>query len=279
MKIKYFIILLLVLLSFVSCTKLEIITDPYWINVVSDFTGSAAKLKIRSFFMGGLLTFSIVDVNDGVPSVPQLNISGKEIFLLSPLLSTQASVLSNAVSSNLIYYFGDEEGNSNDSTDNRVQIKRDRRKAFFEAGELLSKEITTNLTLPVIYSIDNTTQNEEALSFLDGLNSGNKIINIISVEVADLTSESDIRNFFDTGEVKNNDFIVIFSNKWKNLCYELSEKDNKNIITSDSWFHSTFSSFILFSVEDDINGMLKKVYYHSKKKILDDITLEGYIYK
>ncbi len=277
MKMKYLLILLLIQLSFVSCTKVEIITDPYWVNLVSDFNGSAAKLKFQSFFMGAFLKFSIVDMKDGKPDVNQLNIPGNDILLLSPLLSSQFNALPNVFGSNLIYYFGNADDNSKDSTDTLVQIKRDRKKAFFEAGELLSKEINTNLTLPLIYSVDNRTWKEEALSFLDGLNSGNKTINIISVEVEEFTSESDIRDFFDTYEVKNNDYMVIFSNKWKNLCYELSEKDNKIIITSDSWFNSTFSSFILFSIEDDINGMLKKVYYNGKKKILADITLEGYI--
>ncbi len=58
-----------------------------------------------------------------------------------------------------------------------------------------------------------------------------------------------------------------------------SEETEKSIVTSDSWFMETYATFILFSIEDDIKGMLKKVFYNAKIGKLDDITLEGSISK
>ncbi|MCK5674303.1 MAG: hypothetical protein KAH95_13060 [Spirochaetales bacterium] len=279
MRIKYFIITVLVLFTSVSCTKVEIITDSYWIHLVEDFNGNAFKLKLDSFLMGSSLSFSIVDVKDDIPDLTQINSSESDIYLLSPLLSSGISTYSKADGNKLIYYFNNTEDRSTDSDDNLVKIERDRKDSFFEAGELLSKDLESSLILPIIYSVNNKVQREEALSFLEGLNKSGKNIGIISVEVDNSTTESEIRNFFDSDIVKNNEYIVIFANKWKNLCFEISERDRKHIVTSDSWFNSIFSSFILFSIEDDINGMLKKVYYNAKMKNLADITLEGYIYK
>lgn len=276
---KSYLIIVLLFFTLVSCTKVEIVTDSYWPNLVSDFQGSSFSLKFQSFLRGTRLSFTTVEVKNEIPDLVGLRISESDIYLLSPLLSQRVSDFSKETGSSTVYYFGNTSNPLTDITDNMVIIKRDRRKAFFEAGELLKGKLENNYILPVIYSIDTESYREEALSFLDGLNSGEKKVEIISFEVTNTITEAEIRNFFDRNVVKNNKYVVVFSNKWKNMCYEISERDSKHIITSDSWFNKTYAPFILFSVEDDIKGMLNKVYYNAKKKKLDDITLEGYICK
>jgi len=276
MKKKLFIIILL-LLTLVSCTRVEILTDPYWVYLVSDFQGSALKLKFQSVLKSVNLDFSIIDVNNGIPDLSELKLPESDIYLLSPFLSSYAGELSKSKSNRLIYYFGETEDKIDNSADNMIMIKRDRGKSFFEAGVMLSRELESNLVLPVIYSVSNQILEKEALSFIKGLNSGGGNIEILTFKVDNNTTESQIRNFFDKNVLINTNYIVIFTNKWKNICYELSGRDSKNIITSDSWFNSTYSFSIHLSVEDDINGMLKKVYYNAKTEKLEDITLEGYV--
>ncbi len=271
MKKKFFLIIIIVLLILVSCTKVEIITDSYWTYIVSDFQGNALRLKVQSFFKGVNLSLFTVNVKDEIPDLNELIVSDSDIYFLSPLLSVRAHEFSKAEGDSLVYYFGKTKDRISDITDNLIMVIRDRRTSFFEAGELLSEKLDSDFILPVIYSTDNSTYKEEALSFLDGLNSGEKNINLISIEINDNTPEIEIRNFFDKDVVKNSKYVVFFSNKWKNVCYEISERDNKSIITSDSWFINTYSAIILFSIEDDIDGMLKKVYNNAKMKKLTDI--------
>lgn len=277
MNIKYVLIIVLVLLTLVSCTKVEVITDSYWTFLVSDFQGAARKLRLQSLFKGVRLGFFTVNMKEGFPELSEPIVPESDIYLLSPLLSSNANRISEAASTSLVYYFGKQGDPVTNSSDNLIMVVRDRRRSFFEAGKLLSSILDSNFILPVIYCADNLTHKEEALSFIDGLNSGEKKINLVSIEISNTTPEAEIRKYFDKDVVKNSNYLVFFPNKWKSICYEISERDNKSVITSDSWFNNTFSTLILFSIEDDIEGMLKKVYYNGKKKKLADISLEGYI--
>ncbi len=154
-------------------------------------------------------------------------------------------------------------------------IRKDRLESFYEAGELLNNKIKNTLVLPVIFEIDNNSLKEETQSFITGFESGKN--KIIPFEISNTDKELDIRNIFENKVVQNSKYLAIFSNNWKKICLELAEKENKLIVTSDSWFYSSYKSTILFSVEDNIKGMLNKVYNSAKMEKLDDITLEGVI--
>ncbi|MEA1911699.1 MAG: hypothetical protein U9N32_08530 [Spirochaetota bacterium] len=279
MKKKHFLIIILIFLTLSSCTRVEIVTDSYWTYLVSDFQGTALKLKIQSFIRGVILSFTVIDIKDEIPDLTDQYFSQHDIYILSPLLSSKAFELSDLYTDTPVYYFGLEGDSITDSADNLIMIKRDRKKSFFEAGKLLSKELEENFYLPVIYSTENQLFEEEALSFFEGLNDSGKNINLIPLKVTENSAETEIRNFFDKEVVKNSRYIVVFTNKWRNICFELSERDSKSIITSDSWFLGTYASFILFSIEDDIIGMLNKVYSNAKRKRLTDITLKGHVFR
>jgi hypothetical protein len=276
---KYFILIILVQLTLSSCTKVNIITDSYWKNLVSDFQGNAFTLKFQSFLQGSILKFSIISVKEDLSSLTGLGDPESDIYLLSPLLSGRVSEFPQEMSNKKIYFFGSKSVQRNDIKDNMVEITRDRRESFYETGKLLSKILEENYILPVIYSVDNDRDEDEVSKFFDGIDSSGKNIDFLTLEVAEYTAEEEIRLFFDKGLVKKSKYIVFFANKWKNICYDMSERDSKYIITSDSWFVSSYDSLILFSVEDDIKGMLKKVYSNVKNKNFADIILEGVISK
>jgi len=276
---KYLILIILVQLTLSSCTKIDIVTDPYWKNLVPDFQGNAFALKFRSFLQRVTLNFSIIKVKEDIPSLTGLGDPKSDIYLLSPFLSSRVSEFSQEMSNRTIYFFENKSIGKNDIKDNTVVITRDRRESFYETGRLLSKILKENYILPVIYSVDNDRDKYESKYFFDGIDSRARNIDFLTLEVSESTSEEEIRVFFDKELVKKSKYIVFFANKWKNICYDLSERDSKYIITSDSWFVGSYDTLILFSIEDDMKGMLKKVYSNVKNNNFADIILEGVISK
>ena len=261
----------------ISCSKVEILSDPYWKTLVSEFQGKAVGIKIQSFLNGNKLILTVVDVVGTITELRGYTETGSDIYLLSPLLSNSVSSLAKARSTSFYYYFDNINRSVVDRNDNMVVIERDRRKAFFDAGILVTKEMGDNSFLPIVFDVDNSVQKEETDSFLDGIEKSGKNISIVSMEVNSTTSEVEIRSFFNKEGVNNGTHMVIFTDKWKNICYELSERDGKKIITSDSWFSKTYELLIILSIEDDIKGMLKKVYNNMKTGKHTDIILKGSI--
>ncbi len=274
---KYIIIVLILNFSLISCSKVEILSDPYWNTLISDFKGKAAGIKFQALVNRKILKLSVVNVEEDISDLGKFSDSLSDIYLISPLLSQSISTPGEADSSAVFYYFGHSNKDAILDSDNMVIIERDRNKAFFDAGVLVSKEFMDISILSIVYDVENSVQNVEVMSFLDGIKqSGNKI-SISSLKVKSDTSESGIRGFFDKKNVKNNSLIVIFTDKWRKICYELSERDDKMIITCDSWFYKTYESSIVISIEDDIKGMLKKVYNNVNTGKHADITLDGII--
>lgn len=282
MKIKYLSIIIIATIIFTSCTKVEILTDSYWPYFVSDFRKSASLLKFQALFKGFKLELTVSNLENETSDTIEPNSFNSDIYLLSPLLSQQIDNFSDANKKGIFYYFAnstDFSGNLADkpgnSADKIVMIRKDRLESFYEAGELLNNKIKNTLVLPVIFEIDNNSLKEETQSFITGFESGKN--KIIPFEISNTDKELDIRNIFENKVVQNSKYLAIFSNNWKKICLELAEKENKLIVTSDSWFYSSYKSTILFSVEDNIKGMLNKVYNSAKMEKLDDITLEGVI--
>ncbi|MDA3937692.1 MAG: hypothetical protein PF693_00055 [Spirochaetia bacterium] len=279
MKIKYLIIIILVNIILVSCTKVEILTDNYWPFFVSDFQGSAFSLKFQAFTKGFKLKLTTSELENEISLFTESEPFESDIYLLSPLLSQKISDFSNINNKSIFYYFEKTTNLNSNSTDNFVMIKQDRLESFYEAGKMLNNRIKGDSVLPVIYDIENRVLEGETQSFMDGFDSGELKIDIIAFEITNANQELDIRKIFENDAVQNSDYLVIFSNNWKNLCLELAEKENKMIVTSDSLFYNSYESSILFSIEDNLKGMLNKVYNSAKMKNLDDITLEGVILK
>lgn len=276
---KYLVLLFLVQLTLSSCTKINIITDPFWKSLISDFQGKSSALKFQAFVRGGTLNFTIIDVKEGSPYSIDWGKPGNDIYLLSPLLSSRVSEYPEEMGNKIFYVFENKYVEIDDIKDNLVVIKRDRRESFFETGKLLSRVLEEKYILPVIYSLDNYKNKDEVKSFFDGISSSNQNIDYLILEVSESTTEKELREFFDKELVKKSEYIAFFANKLKNLCYDMSERDSKYIVTSDSWFVSSFDSLIFLSVEDDIKGMMKKVYSNVKNNNFADIRLEGIIYK
>lgn len=271
---KYIAVAIIIQFSLISCSNVEIISDPYWNTLISEFQGMAVGLKFQSFFNGNRLNLTVAEIAGTIPELRGFTESGSDIYLLSPLLSVSVLSIAEARSTSVFYYFGSINSSIPDSSDNIVVIERDRRTAFFDAGRLAAKEIENDSVLAVVYD---AVQKEEALSFLDRIEKNDKNISVVSLEVKSNTPESEIRSFFDEKSIKSNSYVAIFTAEWKNICYELSERDSKQIITSDSWFNKTYEPLIIFSIEDDIKGMMKKVYNNMKTGKHTDITLDGFI--
>jgi hypothetical protein len=275
---KYIILIFLFQFLLISCSKVEVISDPYWNTLIADFDGKAVGLRLQALLNGKRLNLIIADISEGLPDISNFTESMSDVYLLSPLLSQVISSSGIIKGSGIFYYFGSTNRSVvEDSSDNMVIIERDRRKAFFDAGILAAEEVLDESILSIVYDEDNSVQKKEAESFLDGIKKSDKNISIVSLKIKSSTSESEIRSFFDMENVNNNSYVAIFTDKWKNICYELSERDGKLIITSDSWFYKTYESFIVFSIEDDIKGMIKKVYNNIKTGKHTNITLDGLI--
>ena len=276
---KYIVIILILNFLLLSCSEVEIISDQYWYSLVSDFQGKAVGLRFQAFINGKSLKLTVADAGEGLSEIGRLTETKSNIYLFSPMLSQSILSYGESDSSCVFYYFGDiNRSAAEDSSDNMVIIERDRGKAFYEAGIMTGVEVAdAPIIIPVVYDVDNSVQKEEVMSFLDGIKNSGRNLAILSLEVDSDTSESEIRNFFDRENVKNSSFLAVFTNKWKTVCYELSERDGKLIVTSDSWFYKNYESFIVFSVEDDVKGMMKKVYNNIKTGKHADITLDGCI--
>lgn len=274
---KYIVIILILHFLLISCSRVEIISDPYWNTLISDFKGKAAGLKFQAFINGKSLNLTVADIKGGIPDLRDFTAGMSDVYLLSPLLSQSISSLGETRSTSVFYYFDITNSSVDDRNDNMIVIERDRRKTFFDAGRLVSKEMGDDSFLPIVFDVDNSAQKEEADSFLDGIEKSGRNISIVSLEINSTTSEVEIRSFFNKKSVKNYTYMVIFTDKWKNICYELSERDGKKIITSDSWFSKTYEPLIVLSIEYNIKGMLKKVYNNIKTGKHTDIILDGYI--
>jgi len=274
---KYAAIILILHFLLISCSRVEIISDPYWNTLISDFKGKAVGLKFQAFINGKSLNLTVADIKGGIPDLRDFTASMSDVYLISPLLSQSVSSLGETRNTSVFYYFDITNRSVNDRNNNMIVIERDRRKAFFDAGRLVSKEMGDDSFLPIVFDVDNSVQKEEADSFLDGIGKSGRNISIVSLEINSTTSEVEIRSFFNKESVKNYTYMVIFTDKWKNICYELSERDGKKIITSDSWFSKTYEPLIVLSIEDNIKGMLKKVYNNIKTGKHTDIILDGYI--
>ena len=275
---KYTVIIFLLHFLLISCSKVELISDPYWNTLISDFNGKAVGLRFQALLNGKSLNLTVSDISEGLPDISDLTDEISDVYLSSPLLSQVISSSGITSGSGVFYYFDSINRSKNeDSSDNMVIIERDRRKAFFDTGLLVTEEIPDDTFIAIVYDVDNSIHKEEVMNFLEGIKSSGKNIRTESLEVKSGTSESEIRDFFDRENVTGNTYIAVFTDKWKNICYELSERDGKLIITSDSWFYKSYESFIVFSIEDDIKGMLKKVYNNTKTGKHTNITMDGLI--
>lgn len=275
---KYFVIIFILQFLLISCSKIELISDPYWNTLIADFDGKAVGLRFQALMNGKILNLITADISEGLPEISDFTQSMSDVYLFSPLLSH--IILSSGIieGPGVFYYFGSiNRYEDEDSSDNIVIIERDRRQAFFDTGVLVTKEIMDDTLISVVYDVDNSVRKEEAMSFLDGIKKSGKNIRIETLKVKSDISKSEIRSFFDRKNVINNSYIAIFTDKWKNFCYELSERDGKLIITSDSWFYKTYESSIVFSIEDDLKGMIKKVYNNINSEKHTNIALDGLI--
>ncbi len=274
---KYIVIIILHFLL-ISCSEVEIISDQYWYSLISDFQRKAVGLRFHAFINGKYLNLAVADTAEGLPEISCFTESKSNIYLFSPMLSQSISFSGESAGSCVFYYFDSiNRSAAEDSSDNMVIIERNRRKAFYEAGIMTGVEVVDGSFIPVVYDVDNSVQREEIESFCNGIKNSGKNITIVPLKVDSNTSESEIRDFFDRENVKNSSFLAVFTDKWKTVCYELSERDGKLIVTSDSWFYKNYESFIVFSVEDDVKGMMKKVYNNIKTGKHADITLDGCI--
>jgi len=276
---KYFLIVAFPILILSSCTKIDLIADPYWVDIVSDFQNNAINLKIQSLINGYILKFYVSDTKGSLPDYTEIFIANqKNIVILSPFLSNRVSSFSKNNKS-IVYYFANKLEKGVNPGLNTEIIIRDRRTAFFDAGSLLGTKLSEHSVLPLIYSTDRNLQNSETESFKDGLKSEGKEVSFINLEVNEDASEEDIRKFYDQIDKTSTKYIVVFSSKYKYLSYNLAEKYNIHLITADSWFSFDHRKLILYSIEDDIKGMLKKVYYNEKTGKHGEILLEGVIRK
>jgi len=276
---KKFIFLAVIILFFLSCTQVEIITDPYWVDLVPSFQAGAVNLKIRSIINGYKIKLYISDRKGSIQDFPEkFNSNQKKIVILSPLLSNRVSSFSKN-NKNIVYYFPNKLGKTVNPGFRTEIIKRDRSKSFFAAGSLLGAEIKEHSILPVIYDPNNNLENKETMSFLDGVKNSKKKISFIYLRVGPDSSEADVGTFYDQLDKDNIKYVAIFSPKFKYFIFDLVEKDNLQLITSDSWFSISNRSLILYSIEDDIEGMLKKVYSSDKTGKYGEILLEGVIRK
>jgi len=276
---KKIIFLGIIVLSFLSCTQVEIITDPYWVDLVPSFQDGALNLKIRSIINGYKLKLYVSDRKGIFQDFPEkFNTNQKKIVILSPLLSNHVNDFSKNIKS-IVYYFPNKLEKTNSTGSNTELIKRDRSKSFFKVGSSLGTIIKEHSVLPVIYDPTNNQQSKETMSFLDGIKNSKKKISFSYLKVGSDSSEEDVRKFYDKIDKNSIRYVVVFSSKFKYFIFDLVEKDNLKIITSDSWFSLSNRSFILYSIEDDIIGMFKKVYSSEKTGKYGEILLEGVIRK
>ena len=276
----FFIILAFILMIISSCTKVSILTDPYWVEFVPDFQEHSFNLKIQALLNGYILKIYVSDTKDVLSGYNSkiLKTNKKNIIILSPFMSNEPGIFQQNIDK-LVYYFSNnvEEG-TNEGINTRV-ITRDRTKAFFDTGSLLSTKLSEHSVLPLIYASSGNLLKSETESFKDGVVSGEKDISFIYLKVEKDTSEEDIRTFYDQIDKTKIKYIAVFSSKFKYLSYNLAEKGNIELITSDSGFGFTHRNLILYSIEDDIKGMLKKVYSNAKTGKPGGIQLEGVILK
>ncbi len=276
---KYFLIVSLMVVILSSCTKVTVITDPYWVDLVTAFHGNAFNLKMQSFLNGYILKLCVSDTKGLLPDFSEIiNDNHKNIVILSPFMSARLGLFQQNKNS-IIYYFPNNPVKDVNAGLNTEIIIRDRRTAFFDTGSLLGTKLSSHSVLPIIYSQDNNLVNSETESFKDGIKAEGKDVSFICFKVNKDTCEEDIRKFYNQIGKTTAKYIVVFSSKFKYLTYNLAEKDGIKIITSDSWFSINHRNSILYSIEDDIKGLLKKVYSHAKTGKHREILLDGVIRK
>ena len=83
---KYIVIILILQFLLISCSGVEIISDPYWNTLISDFKGKAVGLRFQAIINGKSLNFTVADITGGIPDIIDFTASMSDIYLLSPLL-------------------------------------------------------------------------------------------------------------------------------------------------------------------------------------------------
>ncbi len=265
------------LLLLVSCAKVEIVSDPYWEILVEEFQTRTGSLKIQAALNGTVLVRRVVEKYNGKFNLSDRLSEGAEVYLFSPLLSRSVT-FSDLPDSGSVYYLFENNSLSGSDKDHSVfTINYDRKSSFTEAGRIVSGKTWFNGRIPVIFDNSDLRTASETESFLSALRLNGNNPEIIKFEIDLSTSEDDIKDFFNNKNVAESDYIVIFTDKWKKICYDLSVRDDKKIITSDFWFNRSYKSNIVLSVENDMKGLLKKVYKNIKKGDHRDVSLNGVI--
>ncbi len=271
---KLFLISLFPLLL-LSCTKVAIVSDPYWEILVEEFQNRAAGLKINALLNGKFLIKNVLEgSSQGFKPADHLNYEA-DVYLFSPLLS-KTIISTDILNRESVYYLFENSSLLKTANNYSVfAINYDRTSSFAEAGRIISGNPDINRGVSIIFDKTDLKIKSEAKSFLSALGNNGDNPMIARFEIDLSTSENDIEDFFNTKIVSESVYIIIFTDKWKKICYDLSVRDNKKIVTSDFWYTGSYGSSVVLSVENDMKGLMEKVYKNIKLGNHRDISLNG----